>query len=90
MKRQDIVDVLILLPECLAQSFFEENPVSGEFVNFGIIAMAWKPKKQYGYAITVKKTQTFVKAITANKQTNPTPLSITLSQFTRGIEGKPK
>jgi hypothetical protein len=70
----DIKDVLDVLPECMAETFFAANPEKNERVPLGMILMYWC-ESPWGPAIKFKQTVAFREAVVDLKYNNAYPLA---------------
>jgi hypothetical protein len=60
IKIDDIAEVLNLLPECLAEAFFEANPGEKQALNFGAFTINWR-NTNLGPGFVFKPSKSFIK-----------------------------
>lgn len=60
IKIDDIAEILNLLPECLAEAFFESNPGEKQVLNFGALTINWR-NTNLGPGFVFKPSGTFIK-----------------------------
>ena len=77
IRTEDIAEILNLLPECLAEAFFQANPAEKEGVNFGAVIAHWK-NTNLGPGIFFKPSKTFNKHTLVVKYKQNTPLATLL------------
>ena len=77
VKPEDIFDLLMALPECLSEAFFEAEPDEKVRVNFGAFLIYWKDTN-LGPGIFVEPSESFNKALAMTKYKQMTLLATKL------------
>lgn len=57
IRKEDIVDMFKVLPECMAEAFYMANPGEGEAVDLGGINLRWKLAGKWGSAVSSNLTK---------------------------------
>jgi len=87
IKAEDIVDILRVIPECMAEAFLEANPDEKKPVYFGANKAHWK-QTGLGPAIVFSATKTFISRINKDKIEKIHPLSAKLWDLSLPIQQK--
>lgn len=74
VKKTDIIDLLKVLPECMADTFINSNPDMDALVEFGFISIRWKKGRGWGAIVTATLPDRFKRRITEHKIERKTPL----------------
>lgn len=78
IKKDEISDILAILPDVIAELFFESNPEEKEHVFFPMFSIMWQKSYRNGSMTKTKKSQPLVQAILRQKKLQKTPLAIKL------------
>lgn len=80
--KQDIVDILKIMPECMAEAFIEANLPAKQRFYVGGVALSWSTK-QFGPAVGATTTKRFKKHLTRLKIEGKSPLALQFLQKMR-------
>lgn len=80
--KQDIVDILKVMPECMAETFIEANLPVREKLHIGGISLSWSVK-QFGPAVGASTSEGFRKHLTRIKLEGKYPLALHFLQKMR-------
>ena len=78
IKAIDIVDLLRVLPECLAEAFLEASPGENQMIDMGCVSMSWKKGNRWGPYIKMKPTKKFKAHFTKLRYEKKYPLAAKL------------
>lgn len=75
MKMQDILDILDLLPECMAEAFLQADPEVNEKVFLGVGTLYWKKATKWGPSFIILPTKVFYRTLTRLRMEKEYPLA---------------
>jgi hypothetical protein len=75
LKKQDIVDIFKVLPECMAETFIQSNLEENQPIDLGGINLRWKLSGPWGANVTACTTKQFKSHLTRLKIERNHPLA---------------
>lgn len=78
IKPVNVIDVLRILPECMAEAFIQANPAEREVIDMTCVSMCWNKGNKWGPHITIKPAKKFKEHFTKLRYEKNYPLAVEL------------
>ena len=75
IKPVNVIDVLRILPECMAEAFIQANPAEREVIDMTCVSMYWNKGNKWGPYITMKPSKKFKVYLTKLRYEKKYPLA---------------